>query len=215
MNLYLVRHGETEWNRGGRAQGRADIPLNEAGLQQAQALSRAFSSMSVADILSSPSQRALHTAEAIAAPHSCGVTTDDNLLELDFGALDGAPLRDMRALFPDFFEHWTRDPATAQFPDGGETLGTLQERTWSVVESVARAHDAQANVIIVSHAFALYSVMCRALGMPLSNYGRLRITPGTFSLLVSRAPNVIGSSAELQWALTSLNVSPAPADDTP
>ena len=63
-------------------------------------------------------------------------------------------------------------------------------------------------MIVVSHAFALYSVMCRALGMPLSNYGRLRITPGSFSLLVSRTPNVIGPADELQWALTSLNVAP-------
>ena len=212
MNLYLVRHGETEWNREGRAQGRADIPLNEAGVAQSQALADAFASMDVAAVMSSSSRRAVNTAEAIASPHGLSVTADDDLRELDFGGLDGAPLRDMREMFPDFFEHWTRDPATAQFPDGGETLQALQERTWAAVEAVARSHEAQANVIIVSHAFALYSIMCRALGMPLSNYGRLRITPGSYSLLVSRAPNVIGPADELQWALTSLNVTPAPPD---
>ena len=210
MNLYLVRHGETEWNRDGRAQGRADVPLNEAGVAQSEALADMFGEMSVAAVMSSSSRRAVNTAEAIAAPHGLSVTADDGLLELNFGALDGAPLRDMREMFPDFFEHWTRDPATAQFPDGGETLQQLQERTWGVVESVARSHEAQDNVIIVSHAFALYSIMCRALGMPLSNYGRLRITPGSYSLLVSRAPNVIGPADELQWALTSLNVTPTP-----
>ena len=210
MNLYLVRHGETEWNREGRAQGRADIPLNEAGVAQSQALAAEFTSMRIANVMSSSSRRAVLTAEAIAAPHSLDVQPNDGLLELDFGALDGAPLRDMREMFPDFFEHWTRDPATAQFPDGGETLQQLQDRTWAVVDSVAREHEAQDNVIIVSHAFASYSIMCRALGMPLSNYGRLRITPGSYSLLVSRAPNVIGPADELQWALTSLNVTPAP-----
>ena len=210
MNLYLVRHGETEWNREGRAQGRADVPLNDAGIAQSQALASIFASMNVAAVMSSSSRRAVRTAQAIAAPHSLDVIPEDDLLELNFGGLDGAPLRDMREMFPDFFEHWTRDPATAQFPDGGETLQQLQDRTWGVVESVARSHDAQDNVIIVSHAFALYSIMCRALGMPLSNYGRLRITPGTYSLLVSRAPNVIGPADELQWALTSLNVTPAP-----
>lgn len=212
MNLYLVRHGETEWNREGRAQGRADVPLNDAGIAQSQALAATFASMNVSAVMSSSSRRAVHTAEAIAVPHNLDVIPEDDLLELNFGGLDGAPLRDMREMFPDFFEHWTRDPATAQFPDGGETLQQLQDRTWAVVESVARSHDAQDNVIIVSHAFALYSIMCRALGMPLSNYGRLRITPGTYSLLVSRAPNVIGPADELQWALTSLNVAPARAD---
>jgi len=212
VNLYLVRHGETEWNREGRAQGRADVPLNDAGIAQSQALANTFASMNVAAVMSSSSRRAVRTAEAIATPHNLSVISEDDLLELNFGGLDGAPLRDMREMFPDFFEHWTRDPATAQFPDGGETLQQLQDRTWAVVESVARSHDAQDNVIIVSHAFALYSIMCRALGMPLSNYGRLRITPGTYSLLVSRAPNVIGPADELQWALTSLNVAPARAD---
>lgn len=213
MNLYLVRHGETEWNREGRAQGRADVPLNEAGIAQSQALAATFASLNVSAVMSSSSRRAVRTAEAIAAPHNLEVTAKDELLELNFGGLDGAPLRDMREMFPDFFEHWTRDPATAQFPDGGETLQQLQDRTWAAVESVARSHDAQDKVIIVSHAFALYSIMCRALGMPLSNYGRLRITPGTYSLLVSRAPNVIGPADELQWALTSLNVTPAPSSD--
>ncbi len=213
MNLYLVRHGETEWNREGRAQGRADVPLNEAGIAQSQALANTFASLNVAAVMSSSSRRAVRTAEAIAAPHSLTVTPKDDLLELNFGGLDGAPLRDMREMFPDFFEHWTRDPATAQFPDGGETLQQLQDRTWAAVEAVARSHDTQDNVIIVSHAFALYSIMCRALGMPLSNYGRLRITPGTYSLLVSRAPNVIGPADELQWALTSLNVTPVPSAD--
>ena len=209
MNLYLVRHGETEWNRDGRAQGRADIPLNDAGIAQSRALAEAFSSMSVTAVMSSTLSRAVRTAEAIAAPHGLSVSTENDLLELDFGGLDGAPLREMRELFPDFFEHWTRDPATAQFPDGGETLQQLQDRAWAVVESIARSHEPQDNVIVVSHAFALYSVMCRALGMPLSNYGRLRITPGSFSLLVSRTQNVIGPADELQWALTSLNVAPA------
>ena len=209
MNLYLVRHGETEWNRDGRAQGRADIPLNDAGIAQSRALADHFGPLSVTAVMSSSSRRAVLTAETIASSHGLSVTAEDDLRELDFGGLDGAPLREMRELFPDFFEHWTRDPATAQFPDGGETLQQLQDRAWAVVESIARSHEPQDNVIVVSHAFALYSVMCRALGMPLSNYGRLRITPGSFSLLVSRTQNVIGPADELQWALTSLNVAPA------
>ncbi len=208
MNLYLVRHGETEWNRDGRAQGRADIPLNDAGIAQSRALADHFGSLRVTAVMSSSSRRAALTAEAIASSHGLSVTAEDDLRELDFGGLDGAPLREMRELFPDFFEHWTRDPATAQFPDGGETLEALQDRAWAIVETIARSHGPQDNVIVVSHAFALYSVMCRALGMPLSNYGRLRITPGSFSLLVSRTPNVIGPADEVQWALTSLNVAP-------
>ena len=116
MNLYLVRHGETEWNREGRAQGRADVPLNEAGIAQSQALAANFASLNVAAVMSSSSRRAVRTAEAIAVPHGLEVTPKDDLLELNFGGLDGAPLRDMREMFPDFFEHWTRDPRHRAVP---------------------------------------------------------------------------------------------------
>ncbi len=212
MNLYLVRHGETAWNRDGRAQGRADIPLNDAGIAQSRALARHFTSMTPVTVLSSSSRRAMDTAEAIAAPHGLTVRAEDDLRELDFGDLDGTPLREMRDLFPDFFEHWTRDPQTAQFPNGGETLEGLQARTWDIVESIAQSYQPHEDVVLVSHAFAIYSILCRALGMPLANYGRLRITPGSFSLLVSRAAGVIGPANRFQWALTSLNTAPTQTD---
>ena len=210
MNLYLVRHGETDWNREGRAQGRADISLNDQGLAQSQALSAHFASMPIAAVLSSTAKRARQTAEAISAAHGLETTGHDALLELDFGGLDGALLREMRSLYPDFFEHWTRDPETAVFPDGGETLRALQDRAWALVESVTRSHAPEANVILVSHAFAIYSMMCKALGMPLSNYGRLRLGPGSVSLLVSRSATITGPGDQTQWALTSLNVMPPP-----
>ena len=210
MNLYLVRHGETDWNREGRAQGRADISLNDQGVAQSQALSAHFASMPIAAVLSSTAKRARQTAEAISAAHDLETTGHDALLELDFGGLDGALLREMRSLYPDFFEHWTRDPETAVFPDGGETLRALQDRAWALVESVTRSHAPEANVILVSHAFAIYSMMCKALGMPLSNYGRLRLGPGSVSLLVSRSVNITGLGDQTQWALTSLNVMPPP-----
>ena len=213
MNLYLVRHGETDWNREGRAQGRADISLNDQGRAQSQALSAHLASTPITSIFSSTAKRARQTAEVIAAPHGLEATGHDDLLELDFGGLDGAPLREMRSLYPDFFEHWTRDPETAVFPDGGETLRALQDRAWALVESITRSHEPDANIILVSHAFAIYSMMCRALGMPLANYGRLRLGPGSVSLLVSRTANVIGSADEVQWALTSLNVMPPPVAD--
>lgn len=212
MNLYLVRHGETDWNREGRAQGRADLSLNDTGMTQCKALCAYFEEVPLTAIYTSGAARARQTAEEIAAPHNLATQPKDDLLELDFGAMDGVRLREMRERFPDFFLGWTTDPASARFPGDGETLTDLQERTWNVIQGIAQSHTAEDSVVIVSHAFAIYSILCRALGMPLANYGRLRLSPGTVSLLVRRetpGPDPI----ETTWALAALNHTPPALND--
>ncbi len=185
MPLYLIRHGETDWNREGRAQGRQDVPLNGMGAAQASALADRFRGESVAAIYSSPSRRALATADAIAGPHSIKVETREDLLEMDLGELDGVKLGEMRDRFPDFFAHWMSDAGTARFPDG-ETLEETQARTWGTVMRLVQDHAPEEPILLVSHAFATYSILCRALGMPLSNYGRLRQDPAAVSALAWR-----------------------------
>ena len=203
MDLYLVRHGETDWNREGRAQGRGDTPLNEAGLSQSAALGRHFQNVDLAAVYSSPAKRASETAYAIAASHGLTLQLRDGLLELDLGELDGTRLREMRDHFPDFFQHWTANAGTARFPSG-ETLEELQERAWDVISIVVHAHEIQHSVVVVSHAFATYAIICRALGLPLANYSRLRQDPARISRLVwQAAPG--GSPDGGRWTLTGLN----------
>lgn len=185
MPLYLIRHGETDWNREGRAQGRRDMPLNETGAAQAGALAERFRDEPVAAIYSSPSRRALDTANTIAGLHPIKVETREDLLEMDLGELDGVKLGEMRDKFPDFFAHWVSDAGTARFP-GGETLEEAQARTWGTVMRFVQDHAPEEPVLLVSHAFATYSILCRALGMPLSNYGRLRQDPAAVSALAWR-----------------------------
>lgn len=212
MNLYLVRHGETDWNREGRAQGRADLALNDQGLAQCKALCSYFEDAPLTAIYSSVATRARQTAEEIAVLHSLSVQAEEGLLELDFGALDGVRLREMRERFPEFFQNWTTAPESAQFPDGGETLAELQARTWGTIQAIAQRHDSSDSVVVVSHAFAIYSILCQALGMPLANYGRLRLSPGTVSLLTlsdTLGPNPI----DARWTLAMLNHAPLPSVD--
>lgn len=203
MNLYLVRHGQTDWNREGRVQGRADLPLNALGVAQSAALARHLTPVPLAAVYTSPAQRARQTAEAIAQAHGLEARPREGLLEMEMGALDGVSLREMRDRFPDFFVLWSADPGTARFP-GGETMTELQERTWATALEIIRAHGPTESVVLVSHAFALYSILCRVLGMPLANYGRLRQEPGAVSLVVVRTqPNT--DPAAGFWTLTLLN----------
>ena len=89
LTVYLVRHGETEWNRDGRCQGVTDIALTEKGIQQAEALGQVFSEKQISCILSSPLQRAHDTAARIAQPHGLAIETAAALQEWDQGELEG------------------------------------------------------------------------------------------------------------------------------
>lgn len=90
MIIYFVRHGETDWNAAGRFQGREDIPLNESGLAQADALAEKFRGMDVRTIISSPLMRACQTADSIGRLFPESVRrVDDRLIERDLGGLSG------------------------------------------------------------------------------------------------------------------------------
>nr|WP_063571289.1 histidine phosphatase family protein [Luteibacter rhizovicinus] len=88
-HVILARHGETEWNIAGRAQGRADSPLTAAGIEQAQALGRTLAAQGIEHIVSSTLGRALHTAEVVAEIIGCEVSVDERFVERAFGELEG------------------------------------------------------------------------------------------------------------------------------
>ena len=99
-HLILARHGETEWNIAGRAQGRADSPLTAAGIAQAHALGRTLAAQGVEHIVSSTLGRALHTAEVAAEIVGCSVSVDERLVERAFGELEGRSVAEATAEAP-------------------------------------------------------------------------------------------------------------------
>lgn len=99
-HLILARHGETEWNVSGRAQGRADSPLTAAGIEQAHALGRALAAQGVEHIVTSTLGRARHTAEIAAGIVGCAIGVDERLVERAFGELEGRSVADAIARDP-------------------------------------------------------------------------------------------------------------------
>ena len=89
MKIYLIRHGETDWNLQGRLQGREDIPLNQTGILQAEACGEALRAVRLDSIHTSPLMRAEETAEIIAAWQQCPVIVNSELIERDYGRLAG------------------------------------------------------------------------------------------------------------------------------
>mgnify|MGYP001599028211 CR=1 FL=1 len=177
--LYLVRHGQTEWNRLHRIQGQSDPSLNETGRAQARALARTFAGRPLDAVYSSPLQRARDTAESIAQAHNLPVHTFDELKELNVGALDGVTLVEMRERHGDFLARWRRD-ASVRLPGGGETLAELRARAWAVIERISQAH-AGRRVAVVTHSFLTQVVVSAVLGLPLDHFRRVRVSEGCIS----------------------------------
>ena len=94
--FYFLRHGLTDWNRDGRYQGLSDIPLNERGVQQAEAASRVLAGTRVDRIVTSPLIRALKTAAIVAEGIRAPIYQDGQLRERDFGSFDGLVIRDVK-----------------------------------------------------------------------------------------------------------------------
>jgi broad specificity phosphatase PhoE len=163
--LWLVRHGQTDWNMEGRYQGQADMPLNAAGIAQAEAAAAQLAGGSFAALYSSDLQRALRTAEIIAARLGLPVRRDQRLREIHQGQWQGLLVTEIAARYAGEISRFHASPATARAP-GGESVGEVAARLWSAADDYARAHPG-GKVLVVSHGLALATLIARARGAPL------------------------------------------------
>ena len=183
MRLYLFRHGETEHNAGRLALGRQDVPLNERGRTQAQAIARAYGDNSgIAAVYASPLQRTVATATPLAGALGLAVHTEPALIEMDIGELEELSFDEVRERYPDFVRRWLSDDcADAQMP-GGESLRQVQERAWPAIESIRGRH-AEETVAVVTHNFVCLTVLCRVLHVPIERFRGFRHDLGALSVL--------------------------------
>lgn len=166
MQLILVRHGETLWNKEGRIQGTSDIDLSPEGFAQAEKLALALKREPLAAICTSPLIRARHTAEIINRFHNLPISTHPELIEMDQGNFEGLSFKELMACEKDFITRWIKDPASVRMP-GGESLIDLQKRAWPPVKSLI---DLQQNALIVSHNFTIAAILCRLRNLSLSDF---------------------------------------------
>ena len=179
--LILVRHGQTDWNVELRYQGQTDVPLNDIGQAQVEALGRRLASEHLDAIHASDLQRAWSTAEAVAAHHEIDVQPDARLREILIGEWEGLTYAEMQARDPERLARWFEDPARVSSP-GGETVEQLAARMGAVLEEL-RAGDEESTVLLASHGGALRVMLCLALGMPPAERWRLRLDGASVSEL--------------------------------
>ena len=153
--IIAIRHGETAWNASTRIQGHTDIPLNDQGQRQAQLLAQALAQTDPMDaIYSSDLQRALATAQAVAARTGARLSTHVGLRERAFGAFEGRSFADIEQEMPDVAQLWrTRVPDWTP-PGGGESLLAMQQRVMTTVNTLAQQHPGQ-QIAVVAHGGVL------------------------------------------------------------
>lgn len=161
MKLYIIRHGQTDWNIAKKIQGRQDIPLNERGRYQAGCLKKAMENRPVTAVFTSPQIRAMETAKAVALSSGSAVIPVKDLMEINYGSWEGKTeeelLQEDRALY----EAWWSHPAETA-PPGGESISQVNERcqkAWKEIKPQLTGDAA-----IVAHGGLLAHFMEQLLG---------------------------------------------------
>ena len=162
--VFLIRHGETDWNRQFRYQGSSDIPLNEDGLEQARRVGVRLSSVTPAAVLTSPLLRASRTAEIIAEQNGAELRIEelDELREISFGIWEGLTIPEIKKLDGETFERWKSAPFTCA-PEGGEMFAEIMERSKSLKADIC-ARPAGEDTFIVAHGGVLRALAAVLLG---------------------------------------------------
>jgi broad specificity phosphatase PhoE len=158
--ILLARHGETDWNRDFRFQGHADPPLNEVGRAQAAKLSATLAAEALAAVYSSPSRRALETAEVVDAAHGLEPVVVEALREVDVGSWEGLTRAEIEKRFPQQYARWLEG---GQGWDDGETYEQMGVRVVAALLELAAAHDGE-RILAVTHGGPIRAAFAFANG---------------------------------------------------
>ena len=163
MLFYLVRHGQTDWNRAGKIQGTTDIPLNETGRQQAEQLATVLKERSgypaetrIDAVYASPLARAFQTAEILAKEGKLPLRRLTGLRERDFGCWEGKSWQQVEAEYPDEFHLWREQPMVG-IPSGGESRKSCEARSERAIRQILE--ETAGDAVIVAHGGILVFLM--------------------------------------------------------
>jgi broad specificity phosphatase PhoE len=169
--ILLARHGETEWSATGRHTGRSDVPLTDAGREQARALGERLADRRPKVVLSSPLSRALETCRL--AGFGDQAQLRDDLVEWDYGKYEGLTTPEIRRSAPG----WT---VWTQPTPGGETADAVGARCDRVLEEL---RNIEGDVIVFAHGHLLRVLAARWIGLETQHGSRLALSTATLSAL--------------------------------
>ncbi len=179
--LYLVRHGETEFQSALRYWGKTDVALGPAGKKQAEHLRDRLAREQIDYVYSSDLKRALTTAQAIASTRNLQPIPCPELRDIDFGEVEGLNFDEVKEKFPQIAMMWIEHDPGLVYP-GGESLSQLEKRTRQFIENLAE-HAGNDNILVVAHSGVLRTLICQLADMDLKHRWNFRIDLASLSIV--------------------------------
>lgn len=172
MDIYLIRHGETDYNKGKRLQGTVDIPLNEKGIELAKKTAEGMKDIRFDRIYTSPLIRAKKTAEILRGNRKVEIIPTDGLREISFGDYEGLTILDGKYNIPDpDFLNFFNAPEKYHTPPNGESIEHLKIRTSSFIRGIMNdPENEHMTFLMASHGAAIRGILSGLLDLPLEKF---------------------------------------------
>jgi probable phosphoglycerate mutase len=182
LNLYLLRHGETEASRTGGYVGFTDVDLTPEGLAMAEAFAEKYKHLPWQAIFASPLKRTVATATPIAKAVGLNIQLRNGLKEMFFGEWEGLSLEEVKARHDKDYNNWMTEPAWNP-PTGGETGMQVASRAAMVIAEIENQFT-EGNVLVVSHKTTIRLMLCSLLGIDSGRYrDRINMPVASVSLV--------------------------------
>jgi broad specificity phosphatase PhoE len=161
LNIYLTRHGETQWNTEKRLQGSRDSDLTEKGIRNAIALGERLKNIDFNAIYSSPLERAYQTARHIKSDKEVPIHTLDNLKEIHFGDWEGKTQEEIENIDDykeEFINFWEKPHIYNHNPHNGECLTAFKQRVEQALSKIS-SDNQDGNILIVAHGVVIKAIL--------------------------------------------------------
>lgn len=184
MKIYLVRHGETDYNKASKFQGRIDIPLNQNGIELAVKTAEGLKDIDFDAAFSSPLQRAYFTAETIVGDRKLKIQTDDRLKEVSFGPNEGSSYLEAKTVANHPLHNFFNDPGRYAPTDGSESFDDVKKRAADFLrEKILPLEKKCQNVLITAHGCVNRCILNQILGIPNECFWKIKLPNCAVSVL--------------------------------
>ncbi len=175
--IYIIRHGETEWNKKKIIQGVANNePLNKNGIAQARKIAEYFSNKHLDFIISSPLKRAIQTALYVVSKKNIQIILNKNFSEIDYGEWSGKKSSEIPLLFPHEWENFIEHPEKFAFRNG-ESISSLYKRVSEAFDKLEKNKD----ILIVTHTNPIRMIIAHILCLTIPNAYKLHFNNCTIN----------------------------------
>ena len=182
--LYLVRHGETEWNANYKVQGNIDTELNARGIEQAELLAKRLIKENIDEVYSSSLKRAKTTAQKIAEASKLNINELHEFREIGLGPWEGLTIDEINTKYAEHYKFYREKPSSFNLP-GAETFLQVTDRFCNALSSII-SQNKDKRIVVVSHGTAIKAAIISILGMDINYYTKFRIDNASISTLYFR-----------------------------